>query len=67
MLPSMFETKGRLVDQLAAMPQDRLDIFETPVIREYIDFKWNKFARKRFITGFVCLLVYLGILTWYLQ
>jgi hypothetical protein len=45
---------------MAAQRLHRLDVFESPIMRATIDFKWNTFARRLFYGQFVIFLCFLS-------
>lgn len=45
---------------IAAQRLHRLDVFESPIMRATIDFKWNTFAKRLFYGQFVIFLCFLS-------
>ena len=64
-LPSVSEEDGQLMG--AIQDSDELEIFETELVKDLIDYKWQRFAQKQHmfaacihITYVICLIVYIN-------
>ena len=65
LLPSMSQEDGKLIDAIAE--SDELEIFETDLVIDLVDFRWEKFARKTHIRGLVVHITYILTLTMYIR
>lgn len=61
LLGGVTSTNGSLID--AITQSHSLDIFQTGPIRDLIDYRWEKFARRVHATGMAVHLVYIFNLT----
>ena len=57
MLCYMSEEDGNLIDAIAK--SDELDMFETDLVIDLIDWRWNEFARAVHLRGFYFHIAYI--------
>jgi hypothetical protein len=50
----------------AIAESEEMDIFETPLIKDYIDFKWERFAFRQHLIGFCFHITYVVTLMYYI-
>lgn len=64
-LPFVNEDNDLLIDAISN--SDDLDIFNTDVVMDLIDYKWNKFAKRVHYIGWVIHMFYISVLIAYIK
>lgn len=65
LLSSMSQEDGKLIDAIA--DSDELDIFETDLVMDLVDFKWEAYAKKVHFRGLLVHTTYILTLTMYIR
>jgi hypothetical protein len=65
LLSGVSQERGSLIEALTV--SHKLDIFETGPVRDLIDFRFDKFAKKVHAVGMIIHLIYFVILTCYIK
>ena len=61
----MSQEDGKLIDAIA--DSDELEIFETDIVIDLVDFRWEKFARIIHLRGLVVHCIYIITLMMYIR
>lgn len=64
-LPMVDESEGRLINAIAE--SDELSIFETHLVQDLVDYKWNNFALRQHSIGLFFHVLYVFSLLYYIN
>ena len=65
LLPSVSEETGQLMNAVAG--SDQMEIFQTDLIKDMVDYKWETFAQRQHIFGAMLHLSYVVVLMLYIN